>query len=567
MNFRDIPTDQRDPGNYMEYDTKAAAHGLPVNRQKVPFIGQRLKKYIEPARFQGGVLNDITAQGTFTGNAKKDFIVQISTADATDKLKYSTDGGVTWSVETNLVAGAMVLEDGVTVTPNAITGHALLDEWRFSAWPEPTVAEAVIEPVYSVAEAAAKWGYGSIAHRQLLIALAENPYAPYYMIALDDAGAANAANGEQTIAGPATGPGYIKLHIGLRTIEAAIATGATATEIALAAQAVMERYPDLPVTFAVNAATPGKLNYVAKNKGEVGNAIPLGYEVTAPGVTVATTAMNGGATNPDVDTALAAIFAEQYDIIVCPYTDVTNLGKLGTHLTNVSNGLEQRPAIGVWATTGALASAISLSTQMNHGRMQNKYCRYTSASLRQPIPYELAAAYAADKAAEGDPAMPLNKRPLKTIPVPAVADRLSSQERKACLWGGVSPFKVGPGEKLQVVRAISTYTKNVDGIEDPALLDITTITSLDYARKTWLAALSKRAPKKFTNKAKEKIADILLDEAYKMEKAEILQNVDESFQKLALEKDTSATGRMNGKIPADVVEGLHIFAGIIELTL
>ncbi len=47
----------------------------------------------------------------------------------------------------------------------------------------------------------------------------------------------------------------------------------------------------------------------------------------------------------------------------------------------------------------------------------------------------------------------------------------------------VAKTKLAAGDTVQIVRAITTYTKNAAGTDDVSLLDLTTIRTLDYVRK------------------------------------------------------------------------------------
>ena len=73
-----------------------------------------------------------TGQGTYTAglaDIPAVYEVKCTTAAATDKIKWRKDGGE-WSADVNSTAGTPItLSDGVTFTPNAITGMAVNDTW------------------------------------------------------------------------------------------------------------------------------------------------------------------------------------------------------------------------------------------------------------------------------------------------------------------------------------------------------------------------------------------------------------------------------------------------------
>jgi phage tail sheath gpL-like len=307
----------------------------------------------------------------------------------------------------------------------------------------------------------------------------------------------------------------------------------------------------------------------AKNKGLCGNDIGLGYLLTnTAGVTVAIVAMASGATNPTLTTALAAAFAYQYDVIIFPYNNQTDLSTLKTHLDNVSGPMEQRPGCGVYGFNGALATCTTLSGQTNSGRILCAYLRYTTATLRKSVPYEIASAMGAVMCYEEDPARPLNTLELTGIAPAAINDRFSRTEQETLLYNGVTPIEIGPSETAQIVRAISTYIVDAQSIPDTSMLDITTIRTLDYVRKACRERVALRFPReKLSSKTPPKVKSELLDVLYKLQDLEIVEAVDDNKDGLIVERDLQDTNRLDAKIPCDVVNGLHVFAARIDLLL
>lgn len=423
-----------------------------------------------------------------------------------------------------------------------------------------TVAELVPTQVFSDAQAAEYFGPGSTAHLMCRAAIRANAYLDLTVCALDDAGAGAAATGTVTITGPATGSGTLRLYVGNKAVEIGIVTADAQNTIAAALKAELDKYPDVPVTATVLA---NAVTLTAKNKGTVGNQIDLTAQCTAKGVTTAVVAMAGGATDPTVANATAKVFGEQYHVICTPYNDQTTLTTLRDHLDAVSGPMEQRPGVGVYGYDAALASATTLAGQINSGRIVGAYLRGT----RSPA-YEIGAAVAAVMAFEEDPARPLNTLEIKGIHAPAVDQRLSRTEQESCLNNGVAPLEVGPGERVQIVRAITTYTKDPQNVADISLLDVTTIRTLDYARKAFRERIALRFPReKLSSKTPPRVWAELYDVAKKLEELEILEEVDANKAGLIVERDAQDPNRLNAKIPADVVNGLHVFAGRIDLLL
>lgn len=413
--------------------------------------------------------------------------------------------------------------------------------------------------MFSDAEAAAGFGAGSQAHRMVRAVIKANAYADITVCAVDDKEAGVAASGSYVFA-TATASGSAICQVGGDTVEAPVTKGDTGSAIAAALKTAFDKLPDLTVTAASADAT---LTLTAKHKGAYGNGISLGFAATNGCTTATVTAMASGSGDAEITPALAAVFGEQYHVIACASTENTNLTALRTHLEAVSGAIEQRPGIGVYGQTGALAATTTAAGDLNTGRVVSAYLRGSRSHAM-----EIGAAMAGVLAFEEDPARPLNTLELKGILAPAVADRLSRNEQENLLANGVTPLEVGPGNRVQVVRAISTYTQDAQGVDDVSLLDITTIRTLDYVRKACRERVALRFPReKLSSKTPPKVRSELLDVLFKLEELEIVENVAEHADKLIVERDLQDNNRLDAAIPADVVNGMHVLAGRIDLLL
>lgn len=423
-----------------------------------------------------------------------------------------------------------------------------------------SVAALVPTRVYSGNDAATYFGRGSLAHRMVMAALKANPYLDLTACALDD-GAGVAASGTITFVNAATGSGVVTLYIGNERVEIAVASGAAVATIATALRDAINNLADLPVTATANL---GVVTLTARNKGLVANQIDLEASIS-PGIatTVAVVTLAGGTIDPDIQDALDVVYASQYSLVVSPYNDATSLASLRDHLDAVSGPIEQRPGVGFFAVDTALATAITLATGLNSGRLVGGLLRGT----RSPS-FEIAAALAAVRASESDPARPLNYLPLKGIAAPLEAQRLTRQEQESALANGVAPLQVGPGQQVQIVRAVTTYVENIAGVPDISLLDVTTIDTLDYTRRSVRERLLLRFPRaKLSTKTPPRVRTEVLDVLNKLERLEILENVAANRSGVICERDEQDPNRLNIRIPADVVNGLHVIAGRIDLIL
>ena len=422
------------------------------------------------------------------------------------------------------------------------------------------VAANTIVDIYDDDQAAQYFGAGSVAHLMARAAIKANRYLRLSLVAVNDAAGGVASTGATTLTNDATTVGFARATVGADRTEVSIAAGDTPTDIAAALVIELSKKSDLPVTVSSAA---GVITYTAKNKGELGNEIVLGIEVTAGGMTGAVTPMQNGAVNPDIAPALTAAFSGGHDIIVTAWNDQTNLTALRTHLDNVSGAFEQRGAIGVYGNIDTLAAATTLAGNINNGRI---------TGILEPnaidASFELAAAYASVIAFEEDPARPLNFLPLTGILPNDVEDRLGRVEQETALANGVTPTEIGPGNHVQIVRAVTTYTLDPQGITDISLLDLTTIRTLDYVRRAIRERISLRFPReKLTRRTEFAVRSEIIDVLIKLEELEIVENVADNLDGVIVERDSQDSSRLNARIPTDVVNGLHVFAGRIDLIL
>lgn len=559
IQFNQIPAGIKKPGVYMEQDISLAARSLPSMARKVLVIGQKTAARVEPEIWQGGTLDDMGSYGTYTGSTVKKFRVKISATGTPDQMQYSSDDGLTWSLASNVTTSLTSLVSGVTVSWGATTGHAANDEWRFNAYPAGSVAQAVPTQVFSDGAAAAAFGLGSTAHLMAQAAMQANPYIDLTVVALDDA-AGTKASGTITITNTATGPGALRIYAGDQFADATISSGDTPTQVAVKIANAVAAKGDMPVT-AHNAA--GVVTLTAKNAGLCGNDIGLGYSLSSGiGTTAATVAMSGGATNPTLQTALDSVYAARYHLIATPFNNQTDLATLKTHVETVSNAVEQRGELGLYATTGTVSTATTLAQQTNSQRLAHAYVRYTAGTTQKQTPsWKLAAMAAAAIAKDPDVSNPVKNLAL-AVAAPAVSDRLSRTEQEALLAAGVGPVEVGPGEAPRLVRLPLTYTQDPNA--QTVFLDFHKIGSMDYVRDAAITALSAKAPKKIVREGVmttiKILRNIVLDVAYQCQEAGVLTGVSNYRDLFLVEEDLQNVGQMNILMPSPVVDGLYVMA-------
>ena len=317
-----------------------------------------------------------------------------------------------------------------------------------------TLPALTVVNVSSDALAAEQFGYGSIAHKMVRAAIKANPYAQFSVVAVDDDEAGVAASGTITLTGTATSVGDVSLTIAGERIAVSVTNGETSASIATRLATLINSSPDLPV--AANSAT-SKITLTAKHKGLAGNSIKVSGLATAVEIGITVTAMSSGANDPDIGPALAAAFSANHQIVVAPFDTADTLTTLRQHVDAVGHSMEQRDAIGVAGTAGTLSSASMTAQALNSGLIT---FAWHHGSVRSAA--EIAAAYAAVIASEEDPARPLNTLALNGLDVTPVELRIEGPEITNALYSGVTPLEIGPGDKVQIVRAIrSKYFLNL----------------------------------------------------------------------------------------------------------
>ncbi len=418
-----------------------------------------------------------------------------------------------------------------------------------------------LHDVFSDDEAAVLFGRGSLAHIMAVSALKANRYLQLQAIGMAELPTAKPATADIALTGPATQSGTLTVWVANTRIDAPVQAGDNARVISRALLDALSRQGTLPVTAQIATGDSG-VTLTARHGGEWGNDIRLSGRTTAPGVTVTVNAMRGGENNASVRDALTAVFAAGHQVIAVPWTDETTLRALREHLTATGDAMEKRGAVGVAGWAGTLATGTTLAGKSNDGRTTVGW-HPGSVCLQA----EIAAGYAAVIASEEDPARPYNGLEIVGLDVTPLTSRAGRREQENALHNGLAPLEVGPGDKVQIVRAISTYTKSANGTDDPALLDITTMRTLDYARKAWCDRIALRYPRdKATERNRRGVRSELLDVALKLEEEEIIENVTAMKDALIVDKGEEP-GTFRAQIPCQVVKGLHVIEARIDLYL
>lgn len=232
------------------------------------------------------------------------------------------------------------------------------------------------------------------------------------------------------------------------------------------------------------------------------------------------------------------------------------------HLNSVSSSIEQRPAILVvgfsdidlattWANQAAVKTSYRLVVACYHGATGQEA--------------EIAAAVAAALADSADPALPFNGVNLGLSPVEPQY-QLTFERVEQALNAGVCMLQTGVDGKPEIVRAVSTYRINPDtGQDDDIVLDINGALTLDYTRKVMRAAAKREPRRKNTPASRRNLQSAFLAEALKLDRAEILKNVEARKKELVVVEDPNDDYRANARIPSDWVRGMHVVGVTLDV--
>lgn len=438
------------------------------------------------------------------------------------------------------------------------------------------VAAGVPTRITSAAQAEAAFGRGSMLSHMFQKLKAANAYTEVWACASDDNAAGAFATGTIVASGSPTESGTLNLYIGGRQVQVAITAGQTANQVATAINAAIAANTDLAVTSAVAVAT---VTLTAKHKGEAANYIDLrtSYffgEKTPTGLAVALTPMTGGTANPDIATVIAAIGAEQYQTVIMPYTDASNLTKLETELASRFGPLIMKEGQAFAAASGTHATIDTLVAARNSPHLS------VMGSGKSPTPpYEWAAIVGAVDAYEPDPARPRQTLVLTGALPPAEADRFTQSERNIHLTDGAATFIVDTGGRCLIERLTTTYKTNSFGVPDIAYLDIETMRTIAYLRFSVRSRIGLRFPRhKLANDGTrfgvgqaivtpKIIRAELLALFREWELAGLAENFEQFNTDLIVERNAQDPNRVDAIIPPDVINQLRVFAGQIQFRL
>lgn len=441
-----------------------------------------------------------------------------------------------------------------------------------------SVAANVATLVTSYEQAVQYFGRGSMLATMFKTFKANNQYTETWAIAQDDNGAGVAGTQTITVTGTATASGTINLYIAGQLIPVLVTSGDLQNAIASAINTAIGLNPDLLVSSTVSTNV---VTLTCRHKGLIGNDVdvrhnfygPSSGEVLPAGVTVAIAAGTAGTTNPDVATAIAALPVETYDVLVFPYTDVSNIGKLETELNGRWGGLRMLEGHAFSALRGTVGTLQSFGAARN-----NQHVTIMGFNNSPSLAIEWASAYAAQTVFSygADPARQVATLPLIGILAPPRGSRFIQTERNTLLYDGIATYTVSSDDVVRIERAITTYQVNSAGAQDPSYLDTETLLLLAYLRMTARTRLMLKFPRfkladdGFRYSAGQAIVtpSIIKSElialATEWREVGLIEDLPQFIQDLIVERNKNDPNRVDALLPPNLVNNLRVLAAQIQ---
>jgi phage tail sheath gpL-like len=366
-----------------------------------------------------------------------------------------------------------------------------------------TATPGTVYPLYSVKQAKALFGAGSVLAEMCGSWLKANPYTPVDVIGISDASGGVLAAGGVSITGPATAAGTLALEFASVRVPVAVNIGDTAAVVAanlftalqLQGTGTYKTIPGMAPTYTAGAST---VALKALNAGTLGNQLDIRLnaqpgDMTPPGLTVTIAPMSGGATDPSasIAAALVGITSTWYTDVAWPWTDATNMAALIAWITPRYGAMEKLDAqayVAIDATYGTALTFLPNCKFITPLPVQNP----RSPSWKTAAAVAGACCYSTAQ----QPALQLKTVVLPDIAAPAQADLFSLNEKQVLLEAGLSTYYTDSNGAFYLERVTTSYRFDPGNVADGGYFDLQAVkipTRVRYDWDTFMAALYPQA--------------------------------------------------------------------------
>jgi phage tail sheath gpL-like len=335
---------------------------------------------------------------------------------------------------------------------------------------------------------------------------------------------------------------------------------------------------DTPVYADVSGST---VTLFAMNAGAVANEcdVRVNYndgEALPSGVGVAITAMNGGATNPDLTALIAAMGDRWFNVIASAYTDATSLTAMENELHSRFGPMRMIDGVMITAKSDTYSSVGTLGLSRNSPHS----CIFRANASPTP-PEEMAANFAGiiAQSAANDPARPFQTLQSSWVQAPAEADQDTLAARNLLLFDGISTYKVGAGNVVQIERVMTTYETSAAGSPDDSYSYAEVMFTLMYLRYSWRVRIANKFPRhKLANDgtrfgAGQPIVTpkIMAAEAVtwfqEMEELGLVEDVSQFKTDLVVQRNSQNVNRLDVLSPPNLINQLTVVAALVQFRL
>lgn len=433
----------------------------------------------------------------------------------------------------------------------------------------------------TTAEARRLAGAGSMLDDMVRIARRNAPAQEIWIMSVPTTGTA----GVRTITvddAPSAGVGA--LLIAGELVQVTVSSGDTATAVATAIKNAINAYynrlnqASLPMTAT---SADEVVTVTARHAGAIGDDVLIhvpvldGANVLTGNVTIAVDTAGSG--SPDMTNGLAALGDDEFDWIVTPFSDATNVGRYAALMSDVS---------GRWAWNRQIYGHIfypladTVSNLVSAGlakddRHLSIIPNVLAANSPQPL-WQWAAAYVARIApwlsdgATGN--VSRNQTGLSLEGIDPPLDRtgwLDYATRETFLGSGLCTWKCTADGRVVVDKAITTQ-RTLNGVPDTTFRDIQKIGQLMYALRKFRADLAYEHAQRAiaddnpaNNSAISTVADIkatFMHSYNAMVRTGVLENASRAADMITVVRDGDNPNRVNIEAPIDMVNPLDVIA-------
>lgn len=334
-----------------------------------------------------------------------------------------------------------------------------------------TVAELTPKQINSGDQADAYFGVGSQIAEMCRAAKVANGQTEMWACGIVAATGGTAGTKTITFSGTSTAAGVIALYIGGRRVPVSIPTGTAAASVGPLVDTAIKAHKDYTRMAFTSGAATTVVTLTKRWKGIMDEDVRVNYltsDESVPGLTSVVATAIAGATNPDVGSIITAIGdIKQYDTVINPWTDATNLTALEAELLARWNGMVQMEGFSYSAVVGSYGTASALGVSRN-----SPFVRLMAANTSPTPSYVWAAAVGAVNAYHSQIAP---SRPRQTLAVPGVMPcapeaQWGESDRNLLLFAGCSTHIDDGAGNVYLETMISTYRTNAAGVLDPSYL-------------------------------------------------------------------------------------------------